>query len=218
MAEIQAVVFDIDGTLVNTREFIFQAYEYSIHKHGYPVPDRTMLASMIGHKIEECYARYVPGIDVAPLIADHVAFQREHLALIRPYEGVREMLETLFAHNFRIVLWTSRRAHVQEALEQTGIADLPYSAVIGADMVAHGKPDPEGFLLSVDRVGAVPEHAAMVGDAPVDIEAGQRGGAGMTVAVTYGFGARADLVAAAPTHLIDTPAALPDLLLQGGQG
>jgi phosphoglycolate phosphatase-like HAD superfamily hydrolase len=204
MSILKAVVFDIDGTLIDTREFILQAYQYAIGKHGYQVPERSQIAALIGRKIEECYAILVPGADPAPLIADHVAFQEQNISLVHPYDGVNELFDTLREMELKVVLWTGRREHVQTVLERCGFDRDSFAAFIDAPMVEKGKPDPEGLLMGLGVADIAPEAAMMVGDAVVDIEAGIRGGVAATVGITHGFGTRNDLVAARPDYIIDS--------------
>ena len=208
MANIQAVVFDIDGTLLDTREFIFRAYEYAIAKHGYPVPNRSLIADQAGRRIEECYAVLVPDADVEALIADHIAFQNGHIDLTYAFDGAEQLVAELKAKGLKVVLWTSRRAHVVTALERCGFAQDSFDAIVDATMVDVGKPDPQGLFFGLGIVNVDPAHAVMVGDAPVDIDAGKRAGVAATIAVTHGFSTRDQLVAAGPDYIVDS---LPEL-------
>lgn len=209
MANVQAVVFDIDGTLLDTREFIFQAYEYAIEKNGYPVPSRELIAEQIGHRIEECYAALVPSADPETLIADHIAFQGGHIDVIFAFDGAEQLVSRLRAMNLKIVLWTSRRAHVITSLERSGFTQDSFDAIVDATMVDVGKPDPRGLLFGLGIAGVEPAYAVMVGDAPVDIDAGKRAGVAATVGITHGFGSREQLLVAQPDYVIDT---LPELI------
>lgn len=204
MANIKAVVFDIDGTLLDTREFIFQAYEHAIAKNGYPVPDRALIAEQIGHRIEECYAALVPDADAEKLIADHIAFQMGQIDLIFPFDGAVTLVAQLRKMELKIVLWTSRRAHVITALERSGFTQDSFDAVVDATMVDVGKPDPQGLLFGLGIVGIEPAHAVMVGDAPVDIDAGIRAGVAATIGITHGFGSRDQLLVAKPDYVVDS--------------
>lgn len=208
MANVQAVVFDIDGTLLDTREFIFQAYEHAIAKNGYPVPDRALIAEQIGHRIEECYAALVPDADPETLIADHIAFQMGKIDLIFPFDGAVTLVAQLRKMELKIILWTSRRAHVITALERSGFTQDSFDAVVDATMVDVGKPDPQGLLFGLGIAGIEPAHAVMVGDAPVDIDAGKRAGVAATIGITHGFGSRDQLLVAKPDYIVDS---LPEL-------
>ena len=209
MADIRVVVFDIDGTLIDTREFILQAYQHTIQKHGYPVPARATIAALIGHKIEECYAVLVPGVETAPLVADHALFQAGNINLTHAYDGAREVIDAIKNRGLKIVLWTGRKEHIQTVLSHCGFDQDEFAAVVDAQMVEHGKPDPEGLLLGLGIADLLPEQAIMVGDAVVDIEAGRHGGVAATIAVTHGFGTRDALIGADPDYMVNS---LPELL------
>lgn len=209
---IQAVVFDADGTLVDTKEFIFQAYEYSTRRNGYKVPTRAEIATQIGKRIEECYAAFAPGADYEKLIADHIAFQSENLSLIQPYDNATQVVADLRARGIKVVLWTSRRAHVKIALKLTGFETNSFDAIVDATMVDVGKPNPEGLFLGLKLVNVEPSASVMIGDAPVDIEAGKRANVAATIGVTYGFGERGKLGSAGADYLADSLQEIPKIL------
>lgn len=204
MANVQAVVFDIDGTLLDTREFIFQAYEYAIVKHGYPIPSRSLIADQAGRRIEECYAVLAPDADVEALIADHIAFQNGHIDLTYAFDGAEQLVAELKAGGLKVVLWTSRRANVVTGLERSGFSQDSFDAIVDATMVEVGKPDPQGLLFGLGIVNIDPAYAVMVGDAPVDIDAGKRAGVAATIAVTHGFSSREQLLVARPDYVVDS--------------
>lgn len=212
MTKIEAVVFDLDGTLCDTREFIFQAYEYTLAKHGHTAPDRSEIASQIGRRMQEIYAALAPGADYEVLAADHRAFMAENINLLRPIEHVVEVVVDLRKRGYKIAIWTSRGVFLDEALHVSGVSQDMFDAVVSAPDVAHGKPDPEGLFMTLDQIDVLPQHAVMVGDATVDIEAGTRGGVAATIGLSHGFGTREELEAAGADYIIDSLLALVPIL------
>lgn len=204
MANLQAVVFDIDGTLLDTREYIYQAHEHAIRKNGFPVPDRTRIAEQVGHRIEEIYAILVPNADPRTLIDDYIAFQSGHIDLVFAFDGAEKLINQLKAMDLKVVLWTSRLANVINSLERSGLARDTFDAIVDATMVDVGKPDPRGLLFGLGIAGVEPENALMVGDARVDIDAGKRAGVAAAIGITHGFGTREQLLVAQPDYIVDS--------------
>lgn len=213
MAEyLQAAVFDADGTLLDSREYILQAFEYALASHNLEVPDRDVLTRYVGRSLLECYAGLAPGTAPEPLIETHSDFQSDKFELVTCYEGVVKTLEALRARGFKLGIFSSRYGNLQRSLEHAGIADF-FDAIVDGQQVTRAKPDPEGVLLALEQLGVEPENAAMIGDAPVDILAGKAAGVHRTIAITHGFGTREDLLAAGPDALVDDFLALQAMLL-----
>jgi pyrophosphatase PpaX len=99
------------------------------------------------------------------------------------------------------------------AFRAVGLREYFDTVVTASDTDAH-KPSPEPIVLALERLGATPERAVYVGDAPVDVAAGKAAGV-TTVAVLWGAFSPAALAAAAPDFTVTTPAALADLCLGG---
>jgi HAD superfamily hydrolase (TIGR01509 family) len=211
--KLQAVVFDLDGTLVDSSEFIFAAYEHVLARHNLPARTRVEIASQIGKKIEDCYAFLAPeaGANVQPLIEAHREFQSANLALIRPFARVNEVLDELRGSGLKTALLTSRVHALREALRAAGINPDEFDAIVDATMVKRGKPHPEGLEKVLKLLSMKPEQTIMVGDAAPDIQAGHAAGAAATVGVTHGFGTSRELEAAGADYLLDSLAELPQL-------
>lgn len=208
---IEAAVFDVDGMLLDTREFIFQAYEYTLARHGHEVPDRAVIARQIGRSLPYCYETFAPNGELAVLCNTHHEFQSDQLHLVTPYEGLVEMLDTLQESGIKLGAFSSRKGNLIPSLENAGI--LHYFGVViqGDDVVKH-KPHPEGLLKALATLAVEPPRASMLGDAAVDIEAGKAAGVALTIGVTHGFGTREDLEAAGPDFIIDDLQSIPSLL------
>jgi phosphoglycolate phosphatase-like HAD superfamily hydrolase len=79
---LRAAVFDLDGTVLDTREFIFRAYEHSLGLHGYEVPNRTLIAEQIGKSLPDCYEAFAPEGELAVLCQSHHEFQANKIDII----------------------------------------------------------------------------------------------------------------------------------------
>jgi HAD superfamily hydrolase (TIGR01509 family) len=181
---VQAILFDMDGTLVDTGVTVPAAYAATIAALGGPaVPAAAVVAAYpLGPTkaiLEHFLAREVSAKEVERYYA-HLA----EAGPIEPYPGVRAALEELRG---RVALGVYTGAGTQACgivLEHAGLATL-FDVVVGGDEVRRPKPDPEGLLLAARRLGVPVEVTAYVGDAARDIEAAQACGA-LPVAAAWG--------------------------------
>jgi len=210
--KVDAAVFDVDGMLLDTREFIFQAFEHSLAVHGHPVPDRAAISQHMGKSLETCYLALAPEGNIELLCDTHHKFQARKMELVLGYEGLHDMLDTLRNAGLALGAFSSRKSNLIPSLENSGILEY-FGAVVQGGDVANHKPHPEGLLKVLDTLGVLPARAAMLGDAAVDIEAGKAAGVALTVGITHGFGTREALLRAEPDHIVDSLKEIPPLLL-----
>ena len=202
MKNMQAVVFDVDGTILDTREFIRQAYEHTLQSFGIPMPEKAFFDSHIGPPLEECYKIFAPGIPYAELADRHREFQRGHFDLIALYSGVVEMCSALKKNNLKIAVCSTRSGRLVETLQHAGVKDLINAVVDGSHVTKH-KPDPEGILLALQQLNVAAADAVFVGDTSVDIQAGKNAEVPVVIGITHGFGTHAELEAAGADHIVD---------------
>ncbi len=214
--KLQAAVFDVDGMLLDTREFIFQAYEDTLSRFGHAIPSRPDISKQIGRSLESCYLTFAPDGDITALCLAHDAFQNkpEMIGLITAYPGVPGMLQALQAAGLKIAVFSSRKLTLVSSLKQAGIADF-FEVIVQGDEVTHHKPHPEGLFKALAGLEVEPKRAAMIGDAGVDILAGKAAGVALTVGITHGFGTQQELQATKPDHIVHSISEIIPLLLAG---
>lgn len=83
MRRSEAAIFDVDGMLLDTREFIFQAYEHALALHGHTIPNRAAIAAQVGRSLPDCYRALAPNGKIAELCLTHNNFQAGHMELIK---------------------------------------------------------------------------------------------------------------------------------------
>ncbi|MBX9765177.1 HAD family hydrolase [Patescibacteria group bacterium] len=188
MTGIKALLLDVDGTILDTREYIFQATEHAFAENGLPVPTREMMAKAAGKSFDE-YIFFLAGtrdINPLPIQTSHRVFQLERLDLSGPFPGALEVLTELKSRGYKLAAITNRgRTTGQPTLAHAGIAPLLDVTLFSED-APELKPSPVPLQIALERMHLVPEEAVMVGDADVDIEAGKRAGV-KTIHATYGF-------------------------------
>lgn len=207
---IQAVLFDVDGTLLDTTEFIFGAYAHACEAFGILSPGREWLALQIGRKLEDVYDDFAPEFR-DDMIEVHRTFQATHLELATPFAGAVETLEAIKTAGLRIAAVTSRSNRTsRDSLVVAGIAGY-FDTVISAEDAVALKPDPAPLAEAVERLRVEKQTAIMVGDSLHDVHAAHNYGIPV-VAVTYGFPGRT-VLEANPTIHIDDIRLLPPLIL-----
>lgn len=188
MNDVRAVLFDVDGTLLDTREYIFRAFEHSLGVHGFPIPARSGISRVIGSPILDCY-RALTGSgedDIERLAASHREFQFAHFELSVPFPNVSETLARLKERGLKLGAVTNRFSQsVIPTLSSAGLTHF-FDTLVCLDQVERPKPDPMHLLKALASLDEQPPNAVMVGDSPIDIEAGKNAGT-KTVFVTYGF-------------------------------
>ena len=207
---IQAVLFDVDGTLLDTTEYIYRAFEYSLQKYKQAPVSREIMSYSIGKALDECYRDFTKLEHVLDLMEGHKQFQRENLDLVRLYPHTIDTLEKLRTKGIRIAAITSRAKDTAiQTLESTGAYPL-IDFFIALEDVVTPKPDPEGLHKALQFFAVPSDAALMVGDSPVDIEAGRNAKTG-TVGAGYGFhGAR--ISESRPDHVIHDIAEILDII------
>ena len=209
------VVFDLDGTLVDTIGLIVDSYQHAFTTVLGAAEDEVLIRSWIGQPLIRAFREHSPE-QADQLFATYVEWNHANTErLVRRYAGVDDLLADLTAAGVRFAAATSKlRGAAETALRLTGIDAYlsgPQALVTLEDTDEH-KPDPAPLLLAVERLGGTPAEAVYVGDAVVDVQAAR--GAGMAaVAVTWGAGARPDVVAASPDVVADTVGELRAALL-----
>lgn len=202
MSQLQkAVVFDLDGTLVDSLPDIIASFQYGLTHCGLPAVEDAEVRLLIGKPLQEMYACYAP-----TRVDELCAVYREHYGRnctvsTRPFPGAVEVLETLRARGYKLAVATTKRTdmarHVVAALGLNGHLDY----VQGTDGFPH-KPAPDVIFRALDALQA--EGLWMVGDTTHDLHAGRAAGL-KTYGVTWGTHDEETLAGASPDAL------LPDL-------
>jgi HAD superfamily hydrolase (TIGR01549 family) len=175
---IRAVLLDIDGTVLDTNDYIVRAIEHTLHEFGYEVPPREELAKTVGLPFDETYYAILGrcDIDVLPLQTTHRAFQLENLDLSQPFPNSIPTLTELKKRGYALCAITSRRrSTLMPTLDKDGLTPL-FDHIIAADDAPVLKPSPVPLEIALERMRMVPEEAIMVGDTDIDMQAGKAAG------------------------------------------
>lgn len=214
MKQPQAVIFDADGTILDTRELIYQSYRHVLSLHGYDVPEReTVFEEIRGNPAEITYGKFATKHDPDTLVALHRTFQAEHLDLWSAYEGLHDLIQAIKHAGIKIGMCTSRGRNVMPMLEHIGVKDF-FGAIVHADMVGNHKPHPEPLLKVLSELKVEPSASVMVGDTDADIGVGRAAGVAFTIGMSHGVGTREMLEEAGADYIVDHLNDILPLLIQ----
>ncbi len=206
----QAVLLDIDGTLLDSNDAHARSWVTVLERHGHPV-GYEQVRPMIGKGGDKLLFELV-GVADGSEEAERLSkdrrqlFKQKLLPTLQPTPGAREMLQRFLADGLRLIVATSAGGdELEDLLRQAGVDDLIDDAASSSDAEA-SKPDPDIVHAALDKAGLAPEQAVMLGDTPHDIEAAKRAGV-RCVALRCG-GAWADASFADATAIYDDPADL----------
>lgn len=199
--EINALLFDFDGTLLDTNELIIQTFIAVLGEHFPGRYEREDILHFIGPSLEQTFE----SIDVeraVELTAQYRAINKQlHDELITEYDGVTETLRLLKARGIKMaIVSTKRSANIKRGLALMGIDEV-FEHIISLDEVKNPKPDPEPILLALEKLGASKDEALMIGDNYHDIEGGKNAGV-RTAGVAWSIKGEAFLASYEPDFML----------------
>ena len=189
MGIFSAVLFDLDGTLIDAEEYIFSAFNYALKQQGFPLLIRKKHAHLAGIPLRKCYPVIAPNGDVEKFVSDHRQFQLKNMHLIKKYPEMKQVIEKTKKKGLMAGIVTSRyRASTELVLKKIGLNNL-VDVLVSGDDFAESKPSPIPFLEAIKRIGKKPVECLVVGDGCADIIAGKAAGC-ITCRAVYGYGGK----------------------------
>ena len=206
MAPRSAILFDLDGTLIDSIELIFASYRHTLQVHrGTVPPDEVWLAGLGTPLWKQLEAFAETPTEIDEMVATYREFNfANHDRMVRPYPGTRGALATLKAHGHRLAVVTSKsRRGTERGLSVCGLAEF-FEILVAVDDVENPKPHAEPVLKAMELLEAQPETTVFVGDSPHDMAAG-RAAQVRRAAALWGPFPRSDLEPHAPEIWLEHP-------------
>jgi len=222
MTSVRTVVFDLDGTLVDTAPDLIKALNFVLDREGLPpiplLSARNMIGAGARRMIErglEAEGRVATTADITRLTADFIDYYAAHIADgSRPFEGLEDALDDLASRGYQFAVCTNKLEWLSKRLlDQLGLSPR-FAAICGADTFGVSKPDPVILQQTVARAGGQLASTVMVGDAGPDVGVARRAGVPV-VCVEFGYtdvpvaDLKPDLLIG---HMRDLPAAVESLM------
>ena len=183
--KIKGVLFDLDGTLVNTTPLILESFRHTFKQFGMPVPSDSELVAGFGLPMRTAVTAYMPDEMADEFCDAYRAYQRtRHDELIESIDGVGETLSVLKQRRIKMAVVTSKKRPA--AIRDLGCYDLVeyFDTIIACDDCAENKPLPGPSLMALKRLGLNGADCLAVGDSPYDLQSARAAGC-QTAAVRY---------------------------------
>lgn len=208
----KAVLFDIDGTLLDAWDYIFEAVKYTAVKHNQVYPSDELLKKTQGKPLLEFYLTAYPSVDPNLLAQTHHDFQAKNFQLLKLYPKVKATLQKLKKEGFLLAAVSNRsRNSLVPSLEKVRILNF-FDVVVAPEDVENPKPHPQHLQVALKHLQVKSADSLMVGDTDKDILAGKAAKV-KTIGVTYGFLGK-DIAKHKPDYLIDEISQLLKILKQ----
>lgn len=213
----KAVLFDFDGTLVDSSEGIFKSLIYAFEADGKPAPDEATLRKFIGPPIYDSFKNLFGYKDEK--IDYMIAKYRERYRAVgyrevQVYDGIPALLQRLQENGIKIATASSKpKVFIEKILQERNL--LSYFSYIGGTEFDNISSDKTVILQNAMRaLGTTPEDTVMVGDRLFDIR-GAKGANVPCIAVLYGFGSREEFVEYGADYIVSTPKEIENLIFGG---
>jgi len=207
------VVFDLDGTLIDSSRDLADATNAVIQEYGGTPLGIDEITSYVGEGAAVLVRRALRAAGLAHLPADaldrFLAQYEERLTVhTRPYPGIPEALDALAGRGCTLAVLTNKPERPTRRILEELALDAKFTDVVGGDTSAGRKPDPTGLLRIIERAGTTPAASVLVGDSPIDYRTARNAGTRICLA-RYGYGYRFDGVTFDGDELFaDAPAAI----------
>lgn len=211
---LRAVLFDLDGTLIDSIGLIVESYQHTLRTHGKREHTDAEILAGVGTPLVEHVAQFASGAQEAEaMVATYLLWNRaNHDERVSAYAGVATGLADLVTAGMRLAVVTSKsKVAALRGLEVSGLSDLPFEFIMGPEDTTRGKPHPEPILKALERMDLGSGEALYVGDSPHDMAAARAAGVG-GVAALWGPFERAVLEPHAPAVWLQDPAHLGQLV------
>lgn len=213
------VIFDLDGTLLNTIADLANSTNHALNQLGYPTHEPEEYNFMVGNGINKLFERALPEGEkteenVLRVRREFIPYYDQHNAdESRPYPGIPELLETLQAKGIQLAVASNKYQAATEKLIAHYFPNIKFIAVFGQRDGVNVKPDPT-IVEDILRISGTPKDEVLyVGDSGVDMQTARN--AGVTACgVTWGFRLLAELESFNPRYIIEVPQLISDLIIR----
>jgi pyrophosphatase PpaX len=209
--KITTILFDLDGTLIDTNELIITTYLHTLEKYYPSKYQREDVLPFLGPTLHEAFGSIDPNL-VEEMVLEYRAFNiANHDELVTEFAGVFETVQTLKDKGYKLGIVTTKRHDV--TLKGLRLMDLErfFEVVVTYDHVSKTKPDPEPIHKALEQLNSSPEETMMVGDNYHDILAGKNAGT-VTAGCAWSIKGREYIAKYEPDYILENMADLLTIL------
>ena len=212
---MKAIIFDLDGTLLDTLEDLKNAVNAALEHCGMPLRSLDEVRSFVGNGLRNLMIRAVPDGEENPKFEEALSFLKDYYAVhckdnTGPYPGIMEMLDELKERGITMAIVSNKIDSAVKELDKEYFNGYMSAAIGEMEGVAR-KPAPDTVLKALEECDLKPEDAIYVGDSDVDIATAKNTGI-PCISVSWGFRDTAFLKEHGATQIIDNPAELLELV------
>ena len=211
----KGVIFDLDGTLLNTLYDLTDSVNWALEKYGQPTRSLMEVREFVGNGLRNLMTQAVPNGEENPVFEELFEFFREHYKghcniKTAPYEGILELMKELQARNVKMAIVSNKIDAGVKELNEIHFAEFVETAIGERDGIGR-KPAPDSVNEALRILGVEKEHAVYVGDSDVDIQTAKNAQM-RCVSVTWGFRDEAFLMEHGAGIMINRPLELLEYL------
>lgn len=215
MKKYTTVIFDLDGTLLNTLTDLCLSVNYALKKNGYPLRELDEVRRFVGNGIRKLVERAVPEnlsvADIDKVFKDFKIYYDLHATdNTSTYEGINNIIELLKNNNYNIAIVSNKVQSAVDILRER-FFDKTVSIAIGDQEGQKRKPSPDSLYKVINHYNASCEETVYIGDSEVDIETAKNAGVDC-ISVSWGFRDASELIRSGAKRIVDTPEELIQLL------
>ena len=214
------LIFDLDGTLLNTIADLAQSTNHALEKNGFPRHETDEYRFFVGNGINKLFERALPPEarteeNIRRIRTDFLPHYDEHNAdYSRPYPGIPQLLRTLQDKGIRLAVASNKYHEATSKLIRRFFPDIRFTAVFGQRENVPTKPDPHVVHDILSTAHTERPDVLYVGDSGVDMQTARNAGVD-AAGVTWGFRPRTELEAFHPRYIVDRPEEILPLALEG---
>lgn len=210
------VIFDLDGTLLDSLPDIHICVNKTLERFGYPQHTITDVMQFIGNGARNLIKRSLPnGIadqEIDKILAYYNKIYTESGSPeTRLFDGIAETVKVFHVRGYKLAILTNKPQITTDAIYRDYMSDLPFDKVVGQREGFKIKPDPTVALSIIEELGAEPQNTYFVGDGDTDVQTAQNAGVN-GIATLWGYRSKAQLAAVGATVFAEQPKDLLDII------
>ena len=212
------IIFDLDGTLINTIADLGTSTNYALKRLGYPTHDLESYKMRVGNGINNLFRRALPegektDENVLRVRREFIPYYNAHNTdLSRPYPGMIELLEALQGEGVLLAVASNKYHEATSKIITELLPTIRFSAILGQRDGINIKPDPQIVYDILATTNMAKDDVFYIGDSGVDMQTGLNAGV-ETCGVTWGFRSREELESFHPQHIVDSVQELKHIIL-----
>ena len=212
----KAIIFDLDGTLLNTLTDISEAVNVVLNQYGFPIHEELAYRKFIGNGIEVLARKSVPK-DISEdkfiefLFDVKETYRRMQNTKTAPYRGILDLLKRLNTEGIKIAVLSNKPNEFMEETIARYFSEIKFEVVFGARKGVEPKPNPEGVYEILDILNLEKSACFFVGDTTTDIKTGVNAGID-AIGVTWGFTEPKEIIEAGANYTVNHPKEIHELL------